>query len=242
MLRARRVISVLAVLATAAAQAAAQGPRMQPRLQSGTPQQTAAAMQPPQLDPFFSPVRPPRSIKQDSWIYIDEPDPREVRQHDLITIIVDEKSEVISNSRFNRMRQATLKAELKEFVRIGKTGNLRPAAEDQPTIDGNLNGRFNGTGQQTDQEGIRYRIAARVVDVLPNGNVVLEARKTIQTNRDVWSYTLTGELRSVDIQANNTALSENIYDLRITRMKTGKVNDSARLPWGSRLLDIIFPF
>lgn len=194
-------------------------------------------------DPFFSPNRNPRSIKNDSWIYIPEPPPpAEIKMHDLVTIIVDEKSEVTSNSRFNRTRQASLKAQLNEFMRIGDSGNLRPAAPDSPTLDGNVNGRFNGTGQQTDQEGIRYRIAATVVDVLPNGNIVLEARKTIQTNRDIWSYSLTGVLRSADIQRNNTALSENIYDLRIKRTKTGKVNDSSRLPWGARILDVIFPF
>ena len=33
-----------------------------------------------------------------------------------------------------------------------------------------------------------------------------------------------------------------IADLKIVRNKTGKVNDSARLPWGARLVDIIFPF
>jgi len=194
-------------------------------------------------DGFFDPRRRRRTMQQDSWTYIERIEPRIVKLHDIITIIVSEKSEVTSNSRFNRTQQSTLKAQLNEFIRIGKTGNLRPAAEDsQPTVDANSNGRFSGTGQQTDQEGITYRIAATVVDVRPNGNIVLEARKTIQTNRDVWSYSLTGVLRSADIQANNTALSENLYNPTIKRMKTGKVNDAAKVPWGSRLVDIIFPF
>ena len=192
------------------------------------------------------PNRSRRSIKQDSWtyMYIDPPEPpRVVKVHDIITIIVDEKFEVTSNSRFNRSRQAILKAELKEFIRLGKRNNLRPAALDsQPTIDTNLSARFNGTGQQTDQEGIRTRIAATVVDVLPNGNIVLEARKTIYTNRDIWSHSLTGILPASAVLPNNTALSESIANLKIVRKKTGKVNDSVRLPWGARLVDIIFPF
>ena len=192
-------------------------------------------------DDFFGPYQPP-ALKDYSWIYIDPPEIREIKVHDIITILVDEKAEVTSNARFNRSRRATLKAELREFIRIGDSGNMRPAAEDSPTIDTTLNGRLNSVGQQTDQEGIRYRIAATVVDVLPNGNLVLEARKTIQTNRDIWSYSLTGTLPSWAVQKNNTAQSEHIADIKIVRKKSGKIYDSVRVPWGIRLIDIFFPF
>ena len=68
-----------------------------------------------------------RRIRDFSRIFIERPQPREVKVHDIITIVVNEKSEVTLNSRFNRQRQASLKAELKEFMRIGKTGNLATA-------------------------------------------------------------------------------------------------------------------
>src|SRR5262245_51490647 len=46
---------------------------------------------------------PPRALRRRdlSWIYIDRPRPRKVGVHDIITVIVDEKSEVTQNSRFN---------------------------------------------------------------------------------------------------------------------------------------------
>jgi flagellar L-ring protein precursor FlgH len=240
----RCLVLIFLLTATASSRAVAQGDplRRQRNPKMSVPWAADVRLQP--RDDFFMPNRSRRSIKHDSWTYIDPPEPpRVVKVHDIITIIVDEKFEVTSNSRFTRSRQATLKAELKEFIRIGKRRNLRPAAQDsQPTIDTNLNGRFNGTGQQTDQEGIRYRIAATVVDILPNGNIVLEARKTIRINRDVWSHTLTGILPANAVLPNNTALSDNIANLLIARDKTGKVNDSVRLPWGARLVDIFFPF
>ncbi len=127
-------------------------------------------------------------------------------------------------------------------MRIGKTGNLATAASNQPTINANLQGRMQTTGQLTDQEGVRYRIAATVVDVLPNGNLVLEARKSIRSNRDVWEYSLTGVIRSEDILGNNSALSEDIANLKIVKKQRGKVYDSTRRPWGVLLYDLIFPF
>ena len=210
---------------------------------AGQFQQTSA------VDPFqLQPTGPVmlgthrKRIRDYSWIYIEPPVPPEIKLHDIVTIIVDEKSEVIMNSKFNRQRTSKLKAELKEFVRLGKTGNLTPAALNGPTIDAQLQGTLNSTGQLTDQEGIKYRIAATVVDVLPNGNLQLEAKKKIQTQDDISEYTLTGELRASDIAPDNTASSENIASLNIVKNQGGRVYDSTKRNWGYRLYDLLSPF
>lgn len=181
-------------------------------------------------------------IRGFSWMYIDPPQARVVKVHDIISIIVDEKSEVTLRSGFDRQRTANLKAELKEFMRFGKNGNLATAADNQPTIDTNFTSRANSSGRATAQEGIRYRIAATVVDVLPNGTIVLEARKSIRTDHDVWQFSLTGLIRSADVRRDNTALSENIANLDIIKTRDGKVFDSTKRPWGIRLYDLLSPF
>lgn len=183
-----------------------------------------------------------KRIRDYSWIYIEPPVPPAIKLHDIVTIIVDEKSEVIMNSKFNRQRRATLVAELKEFVRLGQTGNLEQAALNAPTIDAQLQGQLNSTGQLTDQEGIKYRIAATVVDVLPNGVLQLEAKKKIQTQDDISEYTLTGELRASDVGPDNTASSENIASLNIVKNQGGRVYDSTKRNWGYRLYDLLSPF
>lgn len=185
----------------------------------------------------------PRHVRDYSWIYIDPAKPRVIKVHDLITIVVDEKSEVTVKSRFNRQRRESLKAELREFMRISENGNLTSAAQNsQPTIDATLSGRLQSNGDLIDTEGVRYRIAATVVDVLPNGNLVLEARKSIRSNKDVWEHSLTGILRSKDVNRDNTALSENIANLIIEKRQRGKVYDSTKRPWGVRLYDFFSPF
>lgn len=184
----------------------------------------------------------PRKVRDYSWIYIDAPEVREIQVHDIITILVDEKSEVTLKSKYDRRRNGTLKAELKDFIRLNDAGNLSNAAANKPAIDTKIQSRLNSNGQLVDQEGIRYRIAATVVDILPNGNVVLEARKTIRSNRDVWEYSLTGVLRSEDINRDNTALSENIANLNIVKTQRGKVYDATKRPWGILLYDLLSPF
>lgn len=204
----------------------------------------------PQLVPVpppgpFTPVIPPRrpfSVRDFGWTYIEAPAPREIALHDIITILVDEKAELQVQSRFNRQRNASFKAELKEFLRIDDDGNLASAVGDGLSIDSNLRGRLQSDGTVADREGIRYRIAATVVGVLPNGNVVLEARKTISSNDGVWEYTLTGTIASRDIKSDYTAISETIANLQIEKHQKGKIADSTQRPWGMWLYDKLSPF
>jgi len=191
---------------------------------------------------LYTPSPKPPLIRNYSLIYVPAPEPIVVKVHDIITIMVDEKSSVTIDSRFNRNRTETLKAELKEFMRIDNAGNLAPAALNSPKIDTQLQGRLQSTGQVADREGIQYRIAATVVDIRPNGNLILEARKSIRSNRDVWEYRLTGEIRSKDVNRDNTALSENIANLDIVKHQRGKVYQSTKRPWGVVLYDWFFPF
>lgn len=192
--------------------------------------------------PTLERAGPIRTIREYSRIHIEPPPRKQVKLHDIVTIIVDEKSEVIMNQKFSRQRNSGLKADLKSFVRFGETGNLVNAAGNNPKIDGQMSSNINNTGTVTDQEGIKYRIAAKVADVKPNGTILLEAKKVIQTQDDVSEYTLTGEVRSIDINSDNTASSENIANLQIVKRQEGRVYSSTKRNWGVRILDFISPF
>lgn len=198
------------------------------------------------MSPHAAPSRgsgpPTQRMRDMSWIYIDVPKPRKVRVHDIITVMVDEKSEMTQNARFDRQRNAVLNAQLRSFIRLDNQGNLEPAAGNTPAINGQLRSQLNSFGTARSAEGLKYRIAATIVDVLPNGTLILEARKTIRTNSEVWEYQLTGRARSEDILANNTLLSENIAELDIAKRESGKVYDSAKRGWIQGLYDFLLPF
>lgn len=197
---------------------------------------------PPSLGPFL--VAPTQSLVRDhSLIYIEAPPtPSLIKVHDILTIEVDEKAEVIVNSRFNRQRNGSYKAELKDFVRIAAGPRLLTASDNTPAIDSTLSNRLQTIGQLTDTEGITYKIAATVVDVLPNGTIVLEARKSIRTNQDLFEYRLTGRVDRGKIKPDRTARTEDIAELQIERIQRGKVFDSTKVNWGTRILDAIAPF
>jgi flagellar L-ring protein precursor FlgH len=196
------------------------------------------AQGPPQLDSERGPL-----MRDMSLMYVDvPPPPAEVKVHDIIMIEVDEKAEVIVNSRFNRQRNGAYTAALRQFIRFGQNGDLENASTNAPTIEGMLQNRLQALGTATDTEGITYKIGATVVDVMPNGNLVLEARKSIQTNQDFFEYRLTGTVPASAVSGDRRVRTEKFADLTIVRRQKGKIFDSTKVNWGTRILDIITPF
>ena len=84
---------------------------------------------------------------------------------------------------------------------------------------------------------MEFKIACTVVDIRPNGVLVIEGRRSIRNNEEVWDLSLTGSVRPEDVLTNNTVLSENIADLRIYKREAGSVRDSYRRGWLMHWLD-----
>jgi flagellar L-ring protein precursor FlgH len=89
---------------------------------------------------------------------------------------------------------------------------------------------------------MKFRISCRVVDIRPNGNLVIEGRRTVHNNSEVWEQSLTGEVRPKDVLPNNTVLSENVAELRIDKREAGHVRDGYRRGWLLKWLDKWQPF
>lgn len=182
-------------------------------------------------------------VRDLSLIFVDAPPPPpEIKVHDIIMIEVDEKAEVIVNSRFNRQRNGAYTAALRQFIRFGENGDLENASTNAPTIQATLQNRLQALGTATDSEGITYKIGATVVDILPNGTLVLEARKTIRSNQDFFEYRLTGTVAASAVTSNRTVRTERFANLNIVRSQKGKIFDSTKVNWGTRILDIVSPF
>ena len=85
-------------------------------------------------------------------------------------------------------------------------------------------------------------ITARVVEVMPNGNLALEARKELTINNEKQLLVLTGTVRPNDIDSNNTVLSSKIADAQIYYVGDGVLQDKQSPGWLVRIIDNIWPF
>ena len=184
------------------------------------------------------------TTRERSWFYREVPTPRKVQVHDLIHIRVDERSQAFSDGSIDRKKTGQFSAILTDWLRLDGLDSIKPAvqADGNPAISGTLNQRLKSEADMETQEGLKFTIASEVQELLPNGTVKLEARKTITVNDEVWIYHLRGICRTEDINPNNTVLSEHLAELSITKEDQGSIRDAYRRGWFLRIWDQVHWF
>lgn len=189
-----------------------------------------------------TPLNP--ALLQASLIAVELPPPRKFQVHDLLTIIVREDKTATSDSQLKSDKEWTLQAELSKWIRINSDNKLvrETFPNGTPAVDWEYTDEYEGKGKYNRKDSLILRITARVLDIKPNGNLVLEATKSVKIDEEGYIITLTGECRSDDVTAQNTVLSTQVANPVIDVQHNGAVRDAARRGWLKRLGDLLRPF
>lgn len=167
--------------------------------------------------------------------------PREIQLNDQIMVLVSEKSQVINNGQLNRRLQSTIDARLQNWVRLRGLDLVNDPLMNPTTGAPRARGQFNNTWQSSAQmqaqDSMQFHVTATVVDIRPNGNIVLEAHQSLRNNDDIREISLSGIVRRQDILPNNTVSSEKLAELRIYKREAGEVRDAYRRGWFLKALD-----
>ena len=178
-----------------------------------------------------------------SMIYQPAPPMRTFAKNDIVTIRVDEIARVLAEGEADRRKQTAFEAILTDWLRLTH-GHLRPDPQEDGdlAVAGESSNIYRADASIESREAITFNIAARVVDIRPNGNLVLEARKSMRANDNLWETSLTGICRVQDIAADNVVLSRDLIDLQISKQDRGHLRDGYRRGWFARWLDRLQPF
>ncbi len=179
-----------------------------------------------------------------SPIAVEVPEPRKIQVHDLVTVIVREDKKSTSDAKLESDKQWQIDAELKKWFRLDLHDRLVPQTfpNGTPGMDFEFNNKYDGEGKIERGDTLTLRITATVLDVRPNGTLVLEARKRIKNDEDVQIMTLTGTCRTEDVTAQNTVLSTQLADAEVVTEHTGPARDAARRGWLMKAFDWLRPF
>ncbi len=101
---------------------------------------------------------------------------------------------------------------------------------------------FSGSGSKSKTDTIKGTIAARVTEVLPSGNLVIEGHREIIVDHEKQTITLSGIVRQKDVDSANTVKSTSIADAKIAYSGQGMLTDSNKPGWLMTLLSWIMPF
>ncbi len=192
---------------------------------------------------FGSPgARGELTLANSSFFFQEPPAPRAIRLHDIITVIVDQRSQVVSEGEIQRRQQSNINAVLTDWIRL-RGFDLKPApqVDGDPGIRAQFNGQLRAQNELETRDAMKFVIAAEVVDIKPNGNLVLQAQRTVQNNNEIWEQFLVGIVRQEDVLPNNKVLSENIAQLSIYKREKGQVRDAYKRGWMLRLFDRFKP-
>jgi flagellar L-ring protein FlgH len=186
----------------------------------------------------------PNGGLQGAWTYIPPTQARQIRMHDIVTIRVDESATSLLLGNATSRKTTSYDAVVRDWIRMVGLDTIKPApqSDGDPRVQVNQNEVYRGDSTIRTSESLTFNIAAQVVDILPNGLIVLEGTTTVELNDNRLEVSLIGTCRSLDIDPNNTVLSRNLVNKHIKKRENGHVRDGYSRGWLTRFLAQIKPF
>ncbi len=111
-----------------------------------------------------------------------------------------------------------------------------------PGISYGNSSSFTGSGSATSGETLKMNFAARVVDVLQNGNLVIRGDRTLIMQEESVNLIVTGLIRPMDVSSTNTIESTKIADAHIQYKSAGTVTTASSPGWFHKFIEFINPF
>ncbi len=177
-----------------------------------------------------------------SLFAIQPPEPISFAANDLITILVSESSSVSRDQSSTTTKEFdidTMRVEWPALVKFLALGSGAPTPE---SLGMSHASEFEGEGTYERRDTIQNRVTARVLEVKPNGTLLLEARTIIQTDEEIQTYVLSGICRTEDVSRNNTVQSNQLFDLQLNVQHEGSMRRANKKGIVTRVLETLFNF
>jgi flagellar L-ring protein FlgH len=208
------------------------------------------------MPPKYYASKEPEVVPQDGSLWHDSSsyyeDRKAKRVNDLLTILITENSSATNTASTTDSRDSTAKYAVNDLFGAKTDFGLQtwplikklyaPGASFTPSASGNSTSAFTGKGDTSRQGTLTAVITAKVIEVFPNSNMVVESRKEVVVNNEKQIVVLRGIVRPDDITTNNTILSQNVADAQIYLVGDGVLADKQSQGWLVRFLDGIWPF
>ncbi len=198
----------------------------------------------PQQNPSTDSVNPNKTPSYDFYA-VGAPEPHVLKKHDLVNIVVNEQSKSQTSGSSDEERATDFDAKVDAFVKFNLAkfsvqGGAQGANPPEIKLEGKRD--FKGTGEYDRADTMTTRLEAEVIDVKPNGTMIIQAKRHLKIDEEEISMTLTGDCRVQDVDASNSVLSTDLHDLDLQKTTKGQVRDTSERGLLHRLLDIVNPF
>lgn len=160
---------------------------------------------------------------------------------DTLSVLIAESTDV--ENRDERTLDKSGQSSSTQGFDYGIGGTLGAGAGDATLGHSNANQRgFTGDAEFRSERAITDRFSVTVIDVLPNGNLVVSGSRLISVQNDVRQLKLTGIVRQYDVLPNNTVPSYLVANLEMTLDAKGTEQAFTNQGWLSRRINRFWPF
>jgi len=165
---------------------------------------------------------------------------------DTVTVTISEKTSATKEATTSTARTSNNDIAIKKFLglplKFGMSDFLGQGQPFSPEVASNYDSALDGSGTTKRSGQFSASITARVVEVLGNGNLVIEGKKDTILNNEHQYLVLSGIIRPEDLSVDNHVDSNLISDARIEYSGKGVIADEQRPGWMMRILDNVWPF
>lgn len=156
---------------------------------------------------------------------------------DILTILVSENVNASKNSAANASRSGSASVELGVIPKI--FSGLISSTQNADVGGSNIMSAKGGANAANTFNGV---ITVTVVEVLPNGNLIVSGEKQMLINQGTEFIRFSGVVNPRTVSANNTVPSTQVADARIEYSAKGYINEAQTMGWLQRLFLNVLPF
>ena len=211
---------------------------------------TGCNVMPPQAmthSPQFEPVYPVKQMQASSAtgaIYVGRQSDswfgkgRNFQVGDVITVLLNESTQAARSQVGSISRNSTNDMLSPGLAVLGnKLGGLMRGTDFSKT---DISNKGTGTADQT--ASLTGSVAVSVVEVMPNGNLVLRGEKQLALTEGSEVIQVAGIIRPDDVAPNNTVQSRRLANAQISYRGTGDLANATRAGWGTSAVLKLWPF
>lgn len=171
-------------------------------------------------------------------------DRRAARRGDILTVVIeiDERAEMSNAS--DRSRTGDTDMGLPHLFGLPQRADVRlpGGASLANAVETRGSSSFSGDGSVARKEKLRLRLAATVVEELPNGVLRVEGQQEVRVNYELRELQVSGYVRPGDISRQNEITYDKIAGARVAYGGRGQITDVQQPRWGQQIADILLPF
>lgn len=171
-------------------------------------------------------------------------DPRAANVGDILTVNIDISDRAQVSNQTNQSRTNDTDSNLTSFfggeAALGQFFN--DAVDPASLASFGSSTATQGSGSVNRSESISLTAAAIVVEVLWNGNMIVQGRQEVRINNEVRELLISGIVRPQDIEPDNTIDHTKIAEARVSYGGRGHISDMQRPPIGQELYNLLWPF